>query len=65
MNGDERYRLLEDDKIRKVDSEGKVDPNGLEFNIIETLENGYYVYITQQDSSQPSISYFIHKKYFV
>ena len=62
--GDERYIFTSAKTLRKA-ANGKPDVHGFEYHVIEELEDGYYVYISGEgiDPSQPSASYFIHKRY--
>lgn len=65
QTGDERYAFVGDRDIRKVDSNGIPDENGLLFRVIDSIAEGYSVYVVAEDPSQPNPSYFIHKRYFV
>lgn len=63
--GKEKYKILKDGTIRKVKNDGDVDMDGLEYNVIEEQKQGYQVYVTAEDPSQPTPIYFISKKHFV
>lgn len=67
IEGDERYTFtdLDNGVIHKVDTKGQPDLDGMEFHLVEEMQNGYTVYMKQGDPSQPNANYFIHKKYFV
>lgn len=67
LEGDERYLITDDPNgvIHKADAKGKPDLNGQEYRIVDELSDGYMVYIKGPDPSQPSLNYFIHKKYIL
>jgi hypothetical protein len=65
IEGDERYKFTSKNVIHKVDTHKNPDLNGLEYRVIQELEDGYMVYTKPIDPSQPNPNYFIHKKYFV
>lgn len=63
----ESYKITDKTKgtVHKVDLKGQPDLKGLEFRIVDELEDGYIVYTIPQDPTQPNPNYFIHKDYFI
>lgn len=59
----ERYTLTSAGVLHKIDLEDKPDLKGNEYRVIEELEDGYTVYVHAEDPSQPTPTFFIHKRY--
>lgn len=66
MDANERYKITDKGKgsVHKLDMNNKPDKDGVEYRIIEELENGYLIYPVRDDLSQPSTVCFLGKEYF-